>query len=1032
MISERLGSIIRLVPASDLFGPSDMSGETCSKCGAWTAAGERLCRKCRAERGTTSCPRCAQEAPSRSRFCPSCGFKISGVRFGPLEPPVPFELRPMTVMLLDVVDSTPISEKLGPESFGLLIRELREIAHATIKAHNGHVAQDTGDGVLAYFGYPSANFDHARFAIESGLEILKELRGWPGARWPELTESVQVRIACHSGSLIAEKPNPTSRAPPAEGLTINIAARLQTEAPPGALIVSADCLDLVEGFFETEHLGVRTLKGVARKISAFRVVACRSSNTRFQASHRSDLKPMVGRASEMSFLQDERQRAATRGRAVMVAGEPGIGKSRLVEEFRLRLEAQRAVYITAQCEESVSNTAFGPFINLLSRELQFNTPGDANDHVRILAYLGRLGLDESFCATVELLLGVQSNRDLGSTPVESHERIRHFLRSLILAGPNSRISLILEDVHWSDPSTLEFISELIRDGPPGGLFILVTARPEGNASQLRARNITVLNLRPLDSVEARRVLVNLDGRLSPDFLDEIVGRSDGIPLFLEECYRAGRQEGTWQGYTIGEIPERLRGIIWQRLDQLREHKWVAQLASVGGQSFWKETLTEAVRRISRVQNASEIVRDAIRALQRADLVTSEPDHHNGRFRFRHSLICKAAYESLPLKTRRSWHGIIADLIEQQSAGDFLATSLEVIGRHRSAAGQAETAARCFARAGVEAAARFANSEAISLFSTAIEECAKIPDSSRARTIEIEIRVLLNAPIIANSGWAAADLETNGRSLLAACTEADASAEAFEAHRMLFNVAMLRTDVPAVDRHAKGLETLLQYRPSGEARMIVDRCVGIQSMFIRGDLARAEALFERSLGAFDRKRHGVGKGFNDLDGEVAIKSLNSWLRYFAGDFVDAVDRANDAIELARRIEHPFSFAYALCLGGSALLSAGDGAGAVNAAANAQALALKCRMPYWKAYADILIGGALILTNVDAGLRMLAEARRSYLNTGATLILPWILSLEAEGWRQSGDLGMALALLRQGESHEARLFRPLVMSKLAALT
>jgi AAA ATPase-like protein len=739
---------------------------------------------------------------------------------------------------------------------------------------------------------------------------------------------------------------------------------------------------------------------------------------------------MVGRASEMSFLQRERQRTATRGRAVIVAGEPGIGKSRLVEEFRLDLEAKQAAYITGQCEESVSNTAFGPFISLFSRELQFSTRG-ANDHQRVLACLERLGLDNSFCETLELLLGVQSNRELASTPVESHERIRRFLRSFILGGPNSRISLIFEDVHLSDPSTLEFVSELIREAP-SGLFILVTARPEGIAHQLRVANITVLNLRPLDSDEARQLLENLDGRLAPDFVDEIVSRSDGIPLFLEECYRARRQEGNWQSRTIGEIPQRLQGIIWQRLDKLGANKWVAQLASVGGQSFSINALTEAVRKIARVQNAPEVVRDAIDALQRADLVSPGPDHDNGQVRFRHSLICKAAYESLPMKIRRTWHGIIADVIEQQCAEDFLATSLEVIGRHRSAAGEAETAARCFARAGVEAVVRYANSEAISLFSTAIEECAKIPDPGRARNIEIEIRVMLNAPIIAESGWASADLETNGRSLLAACTHSDASAEAFEAHRMLFNVAMLRTDVAAVDRHAKGLEDLVQYRPTDKARMITDRCVGIQSMFLNGDLARAEALFARSLRAFDRKRHGVGMGFNDLDGEVAIKSLNSWLRYFAGDFVDAVDRANDAIQLGQRIGHPFSFAYALCLGGSALLSAGAAAAAADAAANARALALKCRMPYWKAYADILIGGAVILTNLDAGLRMLAEARKSYLDTGANLILPWVLSLEAEGWQRAGDVGKALAKLRQGESHEARLFHPLVMRKLATLT
>jgi class 3 adenylate cyclase len=933
----------------------------------------------------------------------------------------------MSVLLLDVVDSTPLSERLGPESFGLLIRELRTIAHATIEAHGGYVAQYLGDGVLAYFGYPSAYFDHARVAIESGLTILHELKGWPGGGWRELSEPVRVRIACHSGSLMAEAPKLGSVGPPAEGFTINICTRLQAEAPPGTLVVSADCLDLAHGFFEIEHLGARSLKGVARKISIFRIKGRRSSNTRFQAAHGSDLLPMVGRASELSFLQNERQRSAKRGRAVVVVGEPGIGKSRLVEEFRLGLEAHDAAYIIAQCEEPISNTAFGPFISLISRDLQINPPRSATDRQQVLAYLERFGLDEGFCRAVELLLGIQSSKGPIPTPVESHEQIRHFLRSFILERPNSEISLILEDIHWSDQSTLKFMSEVILEGPPGGLFVLITARPEG-AQQLDSRNVNLLNLRPLDSDEARRALTNLDPRLVPDFIDEIVSRSDGIPLYLEELYRARAREGQRRSDAVADVPERLQGVIWQRLDQLRAHKWVAQLASVGGQSFGIKALTGAVRIVAGVRNAAAVVRDAVRALQRADLATLD----GGELRFRHSLIRDAAYESLPMRTRQSWHGVVADVVERHLRGGPFTTSLEVIGRHRSAAGQAPAAARCFVQAGAQAVARFANYEAISLFTAAIEECAKIPDPAKARDIEIEIRVMLNAPIIADSGWAAADLETNGKLLLAKCVESNALKEAFSAHRMLFNVAVLRTDITAVDRHVKGLESLLKRRPTAAAATIVDRCVGIQSMFLDGDLSRAETRFARSLSTFDRRKRGVGKDVSDLDGEIVVKSLRSWLKYFAGDLVQAVDQANGAIELAQRIEHPFSLAYALCLGGSALLSAGEVDAAADAGAKARALAVKSRMSYWMAYADILIGGALIVANVESGLQALADARKAYLSTGANLILPWILSLEAEGWRKAGDSGKALALLRQGESHKARLFVPLVNERLAALS
>jgi hypothetical protein len=434
-------------------------------------------------------------------------------------------------------------------------------------------------------------------------------------------------------------------------------------------------------------------------------------------------------------------------------------------------------------------------------------------------------------------------------------------------------------------------------------------------------------------------------------------------------------------------------------------------------------LAEAVRRISGDPQSAKTLQQAIGALERAGLFTVVPDQAPRRFKFRHVLMRTAAYESLPARTRRAWHAVIADVMEAGLAEEPVTVSAEAVAKHRSAADQPDRAAAAFSLAGRAAARRFANPEAIALFSAAIEEAKKVTDEAAAVWAQLDARLGLNASVIARFGWAAQELEANGTELLAVAERSGAAEHVFEARRMLFNVALLRADRPAAELHLAGMRQVLNAAEVADGEMVFERCAGGKLMFLDGDIPRADAALGRSLAAFDPGRHRVGQGLYDLDGEICVRSLRAWLLWFAGDPAGSIRAGREVIALARRVDHPFSLAYALCLGGSALLSAGEIDEVFSIAAEVEGLAARYHMAYWSAYAKILRGGAVLATDAEAAIAILRTARQLYVDTGARMLLPWVVGQEAQALAKTGRGAQARELLRAARLPKVGLFRPL---------
>jgi class 3 adenylate cyclase/tetratricopeptide (TPR) repeat protein len=931
------------------------------------------------------------------------------------------------MMFVDMVGSTPLAEALGAEEFRALVRKFHRRVKAAVENWSGKVVQIAGDGALCYFGYPTARDDHARFAIESAIEIRDGLTEWSDLNVHGATGHVQIRIACHSGNLIVETPNASGTHGPAEGADIALAARLQGVAEPNGIVVSEDCLKLADGYFEVHPLGTRHLRGIAHPVRAFSIIRRKEAITRFHATHSSSLVPLVGRKQELGVLRLERERSrGAEGRCMTILGEAGVGKSRLLEEFRLELEAAGAPSVVLQCEEMLRDTSFGPFVSLLSRLLhgRFAEQALAPERPQLRPilndYLSERKFDAAYGDTLEVFL---SPEPAGSEdPTSRAKKFKRFIREFLIRQATGELVIFIEDAHWADPSTLEALSEFLHAGLPSGHLVLVTSRTVEPIPSSLLRSSSILRLAPLSSEESLEMLRLLSGgSIDLPTAERIAELSDGIPLFLEESFRDQGKSNEARADRLS-VPERLQGLIWRRLDELNDRKWIAQLASIFGTAFDLNHLVHAAQLITGRAEAERSVRDSIDVLRAAELLTTQDSSAENRLRFRHALIRQAAYDSLPSSQRREWHRAAADAIEQASEISSFLQPPEVVARHRSIAGERAEAARLYSDAGQNAISRNANAEAVRLLDASIIEAQGVPIP---HSVELELRArrLRNVALLAQTGWASHELEMNTRSLLQVARAHGSISDTFNAQRMLFNVALLRAEALSAASSLEGMKELAERLPANGDETIIDRCEAAFAFFLLGDLDRAEMLFSRALANFDRARHGVGSGTFDLDGEVAIRSVDAWVTWFQGKPQLAREKAFASIQLARELNHTFSLAYALCLAGSVFVSIGDPA-ALEIGSEAKALSERYRMDYWSAYAEVLVGGALLDKAPEMAVQQLDRARSRYIGTGAQLIVVWIFYLQAQGYRALNENTLVASCLTNAVKAPASVFHKLI--------
>jgi class 3 adenylate cyclase len=625
------------------------------------------------------------------------------------------ERRQLTVMFCDLVGSTALSERLDPEELRSLLHAYRTVCGEVITRYDGFVARYVGDGILTYFGWPTAHEEDAKRAVQAALQIVQTVkRASP-------TENLSVRIGIATGAVVVgEQAGTGDQSKLAVGSTPNLAARLQGLAVADQIVIAASTRRLVGYAFELSDLGEHALKGIAAPVHAWRVERALLTESRFDANRGGVLTPLVGRGAELDLLLSHWSQAKDgEGQVVLLSGEPGIGKSRILNALRERLQAQGVQALRFQCSPYYVNSAFWPIIDNFERTLKFardETTDAKLDKLEALmvAHYGRPLADVRFVAAILSIPCEARYGALTITPQKHKDETLRTLADVIEAAAREHPSVMLfEDAHWADPTTLEVLDLLIDRVKAVPLLVVLTHRPDFQGRWSQHGHVGALNLSKLTRAQSAAMVSALAGgkALPAALVEQILTRTDGVPLFVEELTKSILESGelkeaddhyAYAGSARAvTIPATLRDSLMARLDRFMPVKEIAQIGAAIGREFSYE-LIAAVAPMPQVQ-----LDDALVRLSESGLAFPRGTPPDAIYTFKHALVQDAAYDSLLKSRRQGLHAKIADAIEARFP-NVKTTEPEVLAHHLTEAGLIEPAIPLWQAAGELASKRMAD------------------------------------------------------------------------------------------------------------------------------------------------------------------------------------------------------------------------------------------------------------------------------------------------------------------------------------
>jgi class 3 adenylate cyclase/predicted ATPase len=639
------------------------------------------------------------------------------------------ERRYVTVMFCDLVGSTSISAQLDAEEWRDLVSAYLDVACAAVTEMGGHVAKKLGDGLMVLFGYPVAQENDAERAARAALSIQRALAAVNRKGTETGKPALNARIGIETGAVVVDS------AGEIYGDAPNLAARVQALAEPGTVVVTANVQRQIVGLFVAEERGSHELKGVPKSVTLFRLVRASGGGRR---SGQRRLTALVGRDEEITMLMRRWERARRGdGQLVLIVGEPGIGKSRLIEEFHLRLREVPHTWVEWSCSQLLQNTPLHPIAEW-GRQ-RFGGPDVPAER--------RLSDLENTLALIKLdpaenvpllapLLDIPVPPEL--TPILAPEELRHrqlaALTNWLMAGARAQpIVLALEDLHWTDPTTLDVLRGIAERGALAPLFVLLTARPEFRPPWGARSHHAAISLVPLDRHQVRQMVEELAARhaLAKEVIEGVTERTGGVPLFVEEVTRLLLERSEQGG--IQAIPPTLQQSLTARLDRLGPAREVAQIAAVIGRGF----SYQLVHAVAKMEDGA--LQAALERLAEADILLVQGLPPESEYRFKHALIQDAAYENLLKSRRQTLHRRTGEVLRDQLAATAAAEP-ELLAHHFTQAGLTEAAIEWWRTAGQRSLARAALLEGVEQLKRALDQIATLPATPDLRREEIKLEV----------------------------------------------------------------------------------------------------------------------------------------------------------------------------------------------------------------------------------------------------------------------------------------------------
>jgi class 3 adenylate cyclase/tetratricopeptide (TPR) repeat protein len=953
---------------------------------------------------------------------------------GGSEAAAPRERRQVTVMFCDLVDSTKLARSLDLEDFRLVIQSYQRACGRVIERYDGHVSQFRGDGIEAIFGWPAAHEDSAERAVRTGLDVIAAVQAL------DSPQPLSVRVAITTGMVVTGFRELSSSAG-AVGGALYIAARLQMLAEPNSLIVTDVTRRLLPGWFELEDLGPQKLKGIVEPIHAFRVNRVRDHTTRFQATRTTTMTPLVGRETELAFLQQRwRDVKDGDGHSVFVSGMPGIGKSRIVYELERRLEDERHLTLHFQCLPHCMQSAFFPVIRQIE-SLAGLTSEDSNaaklDKIERLLSQAMNDVSRAVPLVAEMMsIPVPGRAPLAPTSQATKTQTLSVLVDLLLGASRTRpVLCVLEDAHWIDPSTQELLDLAVGQVANGRILLVVTHRPEYQLAPDIQGNVTVLTITRLGRRDVA-LMTRLAFRghvVSSAVTKKVIEESDSIPLFVEELARGAIESGNSdrtelthqlaEPHAPGLVPDSLRDALVARLDRAPQARNVAQLAAVIGREFSYDMLL-------RVSSLSGSELDSTLAhLKQSEIVQLVDDRPPPRYVFKHALVRDAAYETLLVSSRREIHARIASILEQEWP-DIVAGQPELLAHHYSLAGKAEFAVRHWLLGGRRARSRSANLEAIVQFQKALEFLRLLPDTPERAATELEIQLSLGLCFIAVLGYSADETRQSferARNL---------SADVGEPHKEVQALYGLWGHHWMRARHDRAIElgnTLLE--KAGQLDDLIIRMVGYRALgstlFTLGEFAQAREHLEQAMALGRRTNTGKSSLTFAVDPGMAAQLLLAWDFWILGYPDQARHNVLDALAQATDQRLPYGVAFAHYVTSAIHLLRGEPQDALGHAERSLDVSKEHRINLYALYSRFGRGCALAkmgqkevaVFEIREGLE---EARRSNLGYMHGFMLGWLAAVQVEvGDPHAGLSTIEEALKRvndvEGRAWEAELRR-----------
>jgi class 3 adenylate cyclase len=826
------------------------------------------------------------------------------------------ERRQLTIMFCDLVGSTPLSARLDPEDLRDVIGAYHRAVAEVIGSFDGFVAKYMSDGVLAYFGYPRANEDAAERAVRAGLALVAAV-----PRLKLVAEvGLQVRIGIATGLVVVGDLTGSGEAQErgVVGETPNLAARLQTLAQPGSVVIASSTRRLTGGHFDYRELGGVVLKGFDEPLSAWQVLAESVVESRFEAQHEIALTPLIGREEELELLRRRwRQAEEGEGRVLLLVGEAGIGKSRLTRALLERVASEPHLRLRYFCSPHHRNSAFFPVISQIEHTAGFLRDDTAGQKLAKLDIL--LARAAAAPEAVDLIADLLSlpTRHPGAelSPQQRKEKtLAALLAQLVGLARQQPVLMLFEDLHWIDPTSLELLTAIVDRVQRLPVLVLATARPEFTPPWPSHAHVTALSLARLSRRECMALVDRITGgKALPDaVLEQILARTDGVALFIEELTKTVIESGILidmgDRYRMAgplpslAIPTTLHDSLMARLDRLAPVKEVAQIAACIGRDFDYDLLAAASGM------PEDGLRSALEALQRAELIIARGLAAE-RYSFKHALVRDAAYAGLLRSRRVQLHAAIAHALEWSFA-PVIEAEPETLAYHLTEAGLPEKAAGYWLRAGKIAVARYANIEAIAHLRRGIEAISGLPDTASKDRLELDLQLALGPCLIATQGFlsnATAAIVTRAREL---CERLGDAPEYPQVLQWSGGMHMVRGELPEMldaITVAVGLAETAGNRP---AAVNASRGAGMALLFM-GRLPEARRMFERSIAEFDLCNEAESLATRGLgqDAGVAGLALMGWTLWVLGYPDIARARVGAALDRAQAIGHPHSQAYA---------------------------------------------------------------------------------------------------------------------------